>query len=64
MRTSQGLFGHTHKYWVCDNPKTYQQNGETFWSDGEQIALPEGYIEELLVGMNFGCVNWERKEED
>ena len=64
MRTSKGLFGHIHKYWVCDNPETYQQQGETWWADGNKVALGEGYIQELLVGCNFGCVNWKENEDD
>lgn len=60
---SKGLFGNVHKYWVCDNVKTIHQNYQMWWADGEQITLGNGYIQELLVGCNFGCVNWEKKED-
>lgn len=67
QKTSVGFFGHHHKYWTCENPETIHQFGginETWWSDGSKIALAKGSIDELLVGCNFGCVNWEKKEDD
>lgn len=63
-RRSRGLFGSVHKYWVCDNPKTVHQKGETWWNDGSKIALPKDDIDEILVGCNFGCVNWEKSENE
>ncbi len=63
-RRSKGLFGHIHKYWICDNKETVQQPNETWWPDGQKVALPEGYMTEMLVGCNFGCVNWELKEDE
>ena len=63
-KRKKGLFGSTFKYWVCDNPKTIYQSGDIWWNDGKQIALLEGNIGELLVGCNFGCVNWEKKEDE
>ena len=63
-RSSKGFFGSIHKYWICENPKTIFKEGQIWWSDGNQIALPEGNIKELLVGCNFGCVNWELREDE
>lgn len=63
-KSTKGLFGSVHKYWVCNNPKTIHKEGKIWWSDGAKIALGEGNIDELLVGANFGCVNWEKSKNE
>lgn len=47
---------------VCTNPETFQKSG-IWWPDGNSVKIDNNppYIE---VGSNFGCVNWEQKEQN
>lgn len=63
-RLSAGLFNTTHKYLVCNNDKAFVFRPQTFFQDGEKVALPEGFFTEVLVGLNFGCCHWESKKDE
>ena len=46
---------------VCTNPETFQKNG-TWWPDGNSVLI-QNESNNIQVGSNFGCVNWESEDQ-